>query len=50
MYHDIKERTFNLGLRIINLSQHLPLSKAGNALGKQILWSGTSIGANLEQL
>ena len=49
MYQDIKERTFNLGLRIINLSQHLPTSKAGNVLGKQILRSGTSVGANIEE-
>jgi four helix bundle protein len=49
MYQDIKERTFNLGLRIINLSQSFPCSNVGNVLGKQILRSGTSIGANIEE-
>ena len=49
MYQDIKERTFNLGLRIIHLSQELPSTKVGNVLGKQILRSGTSVGANIEE-
>ena len=49
MYRDIKERTFNFGLRIINLSTHLPDKKAGYVLGTQILRSGTSIGANVEE-
>ncbi len=49
MYQDIKERTFNLGLRIINLSAHLPDKKAGYVIGKQILRSGTSVGANVEE-
>ncbi len=49
MYQDIKERTFNFGLRIINLSAHIPDKKAGYILGKQIVRSGTSIGANVEE-
>lgn len=49
MNNDIKERTFAFGLRIINLSYHLPESRAGKILCNQILRSGTSIGANVEE-
>ena len=49
MYKDIKERTFQFGLRIITLSEHLPSTKAGAVLAKQILRSGTSVGANVEE-
>ncbi len=49
MYQDIKERTFNFSLQIINLSVSLPNTKAGVVLGKQMLRSGTSIGANIEE-
>lgn len=49
MYQDIKERTFNFGLRIISLSGYLPGNNVGYTLGKQILRSGTSIGANVEE-
>ncbi|MDI6765954.1 MAG: four helix bundle protein [Bacteroidota bacterium] len=44
MYQDIKDRTFNFGLRIINLSVKLPNNTAGYVLGKQILRSGASVG------
>lgn len=49
MDRDIKGRTFNFGLRIIDMSQHLPNTRAGNVIGKQVLRSGTSIGANVEE-
>src|SRR5258706_16122112 len=49
MAKDIKERTFAFGLRIINLSYHLPENRAGKILGNQMLRSGTSIGANVEE-
>ena len=49
MGKDIKERTFDFGLRMINLSQHLPESKVGRVLGGQVPRSGTSIGANVEE-
>ncbi len=49
--NDITERTFNFALRIIKLSQFLnkkyELEK--NILAKQILRSGTSVGANVEE-
>ncbi len=48
---DITERTFNFALRIIKLSQFLnkkyDLEKS--ILAKQILRSGTSVGANVEE-
>lgn len=46
---DISERTLKFGLRIIKLVSSLPKSSAGNALGNQIIRSGTSIGANIEE-
>ena len=49
MKRDIQERTFNFGLRIINLSNHLPNTKAAKVLGRQVLRSGTSVGANVEE-
>jgi four helix bundle protein len=49
MAQDIKERTFDFALRIINLSNHLPRTRVGNILGNQVLRAGTSIGANVEE-
>ncbi|MBI4809993.1 MAG: four helix bundle protein [Ignavibacteriales bacterium] len=49
MYQDIMERTFNFGVRIVNLTTQLPHSREGNVLGKQLLRCGTSIGANVEE-
>ena len=49
MQQDIKDRTFNFGVRIINLIDYLPESNAGKVIGKQVLRSGTSVGANVEE-
>ncbi|MBI5021362.1 MAG: four helix bundle protein [Ignavibacteriales bacterium] len=49
MYQDIVERTFNFGVKIVNLTSKLPQSREGYVLGKQLLRSGTSIGANVEE-
>ena len=49
MQRDIQERTFNFGVRIIKLVGSLPNSKIGGVIGKQVLRSGTSIGANVEE-
>ncbi|MDJ1179056.1 four helix bundle protein [Roseofilum sp. BLCC_M91] len=48
---DICERTFKLALRIVKLCQYLEEqdSGVGKTLGKQLLRSGTSIGANVEE-
>ena len=47
---DIQERTFAFACRIVKLYQFLA-KQGGDAevLGKQVLRSGTSIGANLEE-
>ena len=41
----IKERTFQLSINIISLLEILPRSYIFEVLGKQLLRSGTSIGA-----
>ncbi|MFB3895604.1 MAG: four helix bundle protein [bacterium] len=47
---DISERTFDFALRIINLYTYLEKkSGAARILGQQILRSGTSVGANIEE-
>ena len=43
------EKSFSFALRIIKLYQHLSDKKKEFVLSKQILRSGTSIGANLEE-
>ena len=45
-YDDLKRRTKQLALSIIRLHRTLQSGDEGRALGKQILRSGTSIGAN----
>ncbi len=46
---DIRERTFNFGVRIVKLVMSLPKNTAGIAIGNQLIRSGTSIGANTEE-
>ena len=43
------EKSFSFALRIVRLYQHLSDKKKEFVLSKQILRSGTSIGANLEE-
>jgi four helix bundle protein len=45
----IDERTYKFALRVINLVTALPHNRPGEVLGKQVLRSGTSIGANVEE-
>jgi four helix bundle protein len=47
---DIRKRTFDFAVRIVSLSSYL-LGKPGvcRVLGNQLLKSGTSIGANIEE-
>ncbi len=42
----LRDRTKRFALRIIRLFQHLPRTIEAQVLGKQLLRSGTSIGAN----
>ena len=43
------EKSFSFALRIVKLYQHLSEKKKDFVLSKQVLRSGTSIGANLEE-
>jgi len=43
---DMKNRTKAFGNRIVNLCSSLPNNWVSQTLGKQLLRSGTSIGAN----
>jgi four helix bundle protein len=46
---DIRDRTFRFALDVINTSERLPATRAGNILAKQLIRSGTSIGANAQE-
>jgi len=46
---DLKNRTKAFALQIIRLYQNLPISGEAQVLGKQILRSGTSIGAQYRE-
>jgi four helix bundle protein len=45
----IQQKSFLFAIRIINLYKHLTNEKKEFVLSKQILRSGTSIGANIEE-
>jgi len=43
---ELKDRTKQFALRVIRMVEALPKSVIGNVIGKQLLRSGTSVGAN----
>jgi len=43
---ELRNRTQQFALRIVRLFRHLPRSVEAQVIGKQVLRSGTSIGAN----
>ena len=43
---DLKQRTKQFALRIIKLVEALPKSRTSDVIGRQLLRSGTSVGAN----
>ena len=45
----IKERTYSFALEIINHVKALPYNTATISLGRQLIRSGTSVGANIEE-
>jgi len=47
---EFKRRTFEYGARIVRLVQALPKIDATQALGRQLLRSGTSVGANYTEI
>jgi four helix bundle protein len=46
---DIKDRTFRFALAIISLVESLPNRISAKTIGKQLIRSGTSIGATIEE-
>ena len=46
---DIEKRTFEFALRIVRLCKALAGGKVGRILVSQVLRSGTSVGANVEE-
>ena len=46
---DLSERTKQFALAVIQLGGHLPHSNSAQILGRQLLRSGTSIGANYRE-
>ncbi len=45
----IKERTYSFALEVIKFVKNLPYNTATISLGRQLIRSGTSIGANIEE-
>ena len=46
---DLRLRTKQFALRVIRLYQSLPSNSAGQVMGKQVLRSGTSVGAHYRE-
>jgi four helix bundle protein len=46
---DLKRRTKDFALRIIKMFAHLPKNTVAQVLGRQVLRSGTSVGANYRE-
>lgn len=46
---DIQKRTFDFGVRIVKLVDQFPRTLSGVEIGKQVLRSGTSVGANVQE-
>jgi len=47
--NEIVDRTYSFALRIVKFVRALPKETAGFVLGKQLIASGTSIAANVEE-
>ena len=45
----IVTKSYNFALKIVKVVASLPKNSAGQVLGKQLIKSGTSIGANVEE-
>lgn len=46
MSHDLKDRTQTFALRVIRMTRALPQTPESRVIGKQVLRSATSVGAN----
>jgi len=49
MENDLRERTMDFALRVVTMFCALPRSDEAQTLGKQVLRSGTSVGANYRE-
>lgn len=47
--YDVKQRTFQFSLDLIELIKEFPKDYIGEIIGKQLLRCGTSIGANISE-
>jgi len=47
--YDLRDRTYAFGLRIVKLVSEFPNTVGGRELARQLIRSGTSIGANAEE-
>lgn len=47
--NDLRDRTKHFALRIIEISSVIPKTMEAQVLGKQVLRSGTSVGANYRE-
>ncbi len=45
----LDERSFRFALRVVKLVSALPRTNTGHVMGRQVLRSGTLIGANIEE-
>jgi len=45
----LDDRTYKFALRILKLVDALPRTMKGETIGRQVLRSGTSVGANVEE-
>ena len=45
----IKEKSFKFAIRIVDLYKYLCEQKKEYIMSKQLLWSGTSVGANIRE-
>src|SRR5437016_7287465 len=43
---ELKNRTFEFGVRVISAAEALPKTETARILGRQLLRAGTSVGAN----
>lgn len=49
MYQDLRDRTKSFALRIVKLYAALPKTTEAQVMGKQVLRSGTSVGAHYRE-
>jgi len=48
-FYNLKERTFEFALKILEVAAMLPKTTEGDIIQRQLIKAGTSIGANVEE-